>query len=69
VNPQEAQHEYAINVIDSPRDDQYDGIIVTVAHEQFKQMSEADIRRLGRKKHVLYDLKYILNKSQSDIRL
>lgn len=69
VNPQEAQHEYGIDVIDSPKDGQYDGIIVAVAHEQFKQMSEEKIRRLGRNNHVLYDLKYILNKSQSDIRL
>lgn len=69
VNPIEAQHEYGINVIDQPQDGQYDAIILAVAHEQFKQMSEGQIRRLGRPNHVLYDLKYILNKTQSDIRL
>lgn len=69
VDAAEAQHEYGIDIIAAPQDGQYDAIILAVAHEQFKQMTETEIRRLGRTSHVLYDLKYILNKTQSDIRL
>lgn len=69
VDAAEAQHEYGIGIIAAPKDGQYDAIILAVAHEQFKQMTETEIRRFGRTSHVLYDLKYILNKTQSDIRL
>ncbi|MFH4180290.1 Vi polysaccharide biosynthesis UDP-N-acetylglucosamine C-6 dehydrogenase TviB, partial [Acinetobacter baumannii] len=44
-------------------------IIIAVAHDQFKQMSAPELVSLGKEKHVLYDLKYVLNKEQSDIRL
>ncbi|MDE2420941.1 MAG: Vi polysaccharide biosynthesis UDP-N-acetylglucosamine C-6 dehydrogenase TviB [Gammaproteobacteria bacterium] len=69
VDAAEAKHEYDLSVIEAPQSEQYDGIILAVAHEQFKQMSETHVRSFGRKSHVLYDLKYILNKAQSDIRL
>lgn len=69
VSADEAKHEYGINVIDLPKDAQYDAIILAVAHEQFKQMSALEIRGLGRSSHIVYDLKYILDKTESDIRL
>jgi len=50
-------------------DNSYDAIILAVAHEQFKQIGVAQIRALGKKIHVLYDLKYILEYFDSDIRL
>jgi UDP-N-acetyl-D-galactosamine dehydrogenase len=69
VDAGEAQHEYGIDLVDIPKNEQYDAIILAVSHDQFKKMSASDIRRFGRSNHVLYDLKYILDKSQSDIRL
>jgi UDP-N-acetyl-D-galactosamine dehydrogenase len=47
----------------------YDAIIIAVAHHQFKTMGAAAIRALGKAEHVLYDLKYLLSASESDIRL
>jgi hypothetical protein len=47
----------------------YDGIIMAVAHEHFIKMGENGIRKFGPKKHVLYDLKYILSADESDLRL
>ena len=32
-------------------------------------MSTQEFALLGKEKHVLYDLKYVLDKEQSDIRL
>ena len=69
VDAAEAQHEYGVAVVESPKDGQYDAIILAVAHDQFKQMTADQIRSFGRDSHVLYDLKYILDKTQSDIRL
>ena len=47
----------------------YDAIIIAVAHHQFKAMGAAAIRALGKPDHVLYDLKYLLPISDSDLRL
>lgn len=65
----EAQHEYGLTPVCQPQQDQYDGIILAVAHHQFKDMGEQAIRALGKVQHVLYDLKYLLPKEASDLRL
>lgn len=69
VSAEEAKHEYDLDLISAPKADQYDAVILAVAHEQFKQMTVSEIRGLGRASHIVYDLKYILDKSESDIRL
>lgn len=69
VDPEEAQHEYGISVIKEPKQGHYDAIILAVAHDQFTQLSEAGIRKLGKEKCILFDVKYALPKSASDARL
>lgn len=69
VDTQEAQHEYGITPIASLEQGQYDAVILAVAHEQFKAMGATDIRALAKPVHILYDLKYVLEQSESDIRL
>ncbi len=68
INKDEAKHEYNISPVTTPGND-YDGIIIAVAHDQFKDMSASDYRALGKESHVLYDLKYVLTAEESDIRL
>ncbi len=65
----EAQHEYGLTPVSQPLPGTYDGIILAVAHHQFKAMGETAIRALGKAEHVLYDLKYLLPKQSSDLRL
>ena len=69
IDSEEAQHEYGIKPIQSLKQDNYDAIILAVAHNQFKEMGSKKIRALGKKEHILYDLKYVLDQSESDIRL
>ena len=69
ASPAQAQHEYGIPPIHQPEKQAYDAIIIAVAHEQFRDMGAAAIRALGKSEHVLYDLKYILPASDSDMRL
>ncbi|WLH80902.1 Vi polysaccharide biosynthesis UDP-N-acetylglucosamine C-6 dehydrogenase TviB [Pseudomonas sp. FP2335] len=69
VNPSEAQHEYSISPIAVPVTDSYDAIVLAVAHNEFRAMGAERIRSLGKAKHILYDLKYLLDRAQSDIRL
>ena len=65
----EADREYGITPISQPLLNQYDGIILAVAHEQFLKMGIDKIRALGKDNHVLYDLKYLFTREETDIRL
>lgn len=69
VDVHEAEHEYGIRTLQSVNENSYDAIILAVGHEQFKQMGAAQIRALGKTVHVLYDLKYVLDAKEADIRL
>lgn len=69
VSSEDAQQEHAISLVDKPQSGTYEGIIVAVAHTEFARMGGHEIRRLGKKNHVLYDLKYILPADQADLRL
>ena len=69
ANSAEAQHEYCITPIVEPAARTYDAIIIAVAHQQFRDLGEAGIRAWGRESHFLYDLKYLLPKPASDMRL
>ncbi len=65
----EAEHEYGITPVQEPEPGAYDAIIIAVAHHQFKTMGQQGIRALGKPEHVLYDLKYLLPATGSDLRL
>ena len=66
---EEAQFEYGITPLSEPELGAYDAIIIAVAHHQFRTMGHTKIRALGKPDHVLYDLKYLLPASGSDLRL
>lgn len=69
VDISEAQHEYNVTPIKTLQDSTYDGVILAVAHEEFKAMGAEALRALGKPAHILYDLKYVLDQSESDLRL
>lgn len=65
----EVEHEYGLSLIENPEKNNYDAIIVAVAHTKFRELGAEKIRELGKENHVVYDLKYILPKASVDIRL
>lgn len=69
VDADEATAEYGLTPIAELKQGQYDAIVIAVAHQQFKAMTEQAFHTLGKEKHVLYDLKYVLEQNQVDIRL
>ena len=69
VNAQEVKQEYGLSPVAEPKQGAYDAIILALGHSQFKAMTVDEIKCLGRSECVIYDLKYILPKDQSDIRL
>lgn len=69
VDAAEAQAEYGLELIDEPKNGAYDAIILAVAHQEFRDLGAAAVRRWGKTSHVLYDLKYAFPKQEVDIRL
>ena len=69
VSAEEAEHEYGITPIKEPVAGKYDGVIVAVAHNEFKAMSEEELKALQKESAVIYDLKYVLPKALTDLRL
>lgn len=66
---EEAKHEYGLSLVENVQDNNYDAIILAVGHNQFKDLGAEKIRAYGKQEHVLYDLKYLLDKSNVDMRL
>lgn len=69
VDKGEAQQEYGVTLIERPQRNSYDAVILAVAHQQFKEMGVEKIKELVKATHIVYDLKYILPKYQTDLRL
>ncbi|MGH1440763.1 MAG: Vi polysaccharide biosynthesis UDP-N-acetylglucosamine C-6 dehydrogenase TviB [Cellvibrionaceae bacterium] len=65
----EAKKEYGLDIISEYKENYYDAVIIAVGHNEFKELGESKIHSLGKEGHVLYDLKYVLDKSEVDIRL
>lgn len=69
VDPKEAQDEYGINPVQTPKAGEYDAVIIAVAHNEFRALGAEGIRAYAKPVSVLYDLKYVLSSEEADIRL
>jgi UDP-N-acetyl-D-glucosamine/UDP-N-acetyl-D-galactosamine dehydrogenase len=69
VDAKEAQHEYNIVPVAQPGVGCYDAVILAVAHQQFKDAGVVAMRSYLKTPGIIYDLKYILDKADADIRL
>lgn len=69
VDINKSTQECGITLVEQPEQDKYDAIIVAVAHQQFFEMGIDAIQKLGKAKHVIYDIKYILPPETVDGRL
>ena len=70
ANAAEAQHEYGLKPAKTVRKGaKYDAVVLAVAHNEFKELGAVALRKLGKKNHVLYDIKHLLPASETDGRL
>ena len=69
VSSTEAHEEYAIETISEPEQGRYDAVILTVAHDEFKQMGIEVTRSFCKSRHVIFDVKNLFDKHQVDGRL
>lgn len=58
-----------LTVVDQPKEEFYDSIIIAVNHDEFKQMGASKITSFAKENHILFDLKYLFSKNESDLRL
>jgi UDP-N-acetyl-D-galactosamine dehydrogenase len=65
----QVKREYGINLTEQPTKKKYDVIVLAVAHNDFKRLSVRQIKSLGKKNHIIYDLKFLLDLKDTDLRL
>lgn len=66
ANPKEVQHEYGIQVSswDTASNQKYELIVGAVAHDQFRQMSPAQVRNISKANTVIIDVKGIFKATE-----
>lgn len=69
VDAAEAKSAYGLDLIKTPEQGTYDGIILAVAHDVFRQGGSKAIRSLGCDTQVFCDLKAVFGADESEMRL
>jgi UDP-N-acetyl-D-glucosamine/UDP-N-acetyl-D-galactosamine dehydrogenase len=67
----ECKHEYGVRPVRDALANRgaYDAIVVAVSHREFKEAGSAGLRKLGKKNHVMYDIKHVFRAQETDGRL
>jgi UDP-N-acetyl-D-galactosamine dehydrogenase len=65
----EAHREYGLEIETDLAANTYDAIVIAVAHDEIRELGAAGIHALGRQPHVVYDIKHVLAKTDTDGRL
>lgn len=69
VSADEVETEYGITTIDNLEENSFDAIIIAVGHSLFKEMGIANIRKFGKEDNIIFDLKYIFDSDEADLKL
>jgi UDP-N-acetyl-D-galactosamine dehydrogenase len=66
ANPAEVKHEYGVTVLNELPEKKFDGVVLAVAHDEFKQL---DLSPVVNGKSVVFDVKGVLELVMIDGRL
>ena len=69
ANVDDIKKLYGCRPISYLNNNTYDGILLTVAHKEFRRIGETKIINLCKKNHVIFDLKYLFSKEKITLRL
>ncbi|KUJ81062.1 Vi polysaccharide biosynthesis UDP-N-acetylglucosamine C-6 dehydrogenase TviB [Ruegeria profundi] len=69
ADPAAAQSEYGLSLIQQPENGTYDGVVLAVAHQEYRTLDPAQFRAFGKPKSVVFDVKSCLPREASDLRL
>lgn len=67
--PEEARAEYDFDLVAIPEKGVYDGIMLAVAHDTYRDAGAETLHAYGRDPHVFYDMKSVFGRDKSDLRL
>lgn len=69
ASKKEVKDHYGIELIDELKQGYYDGVVIAVDHSDYKKLGIDYIRSLTKENHVIYDVKYVFEENESDLRL
>ena len=69
VDAADVQKEYGIALTSAPELEAYDGVVLAVAHDSYREAGVAELRGYGRPGHIFCDLKSVFSRDESDLRL
>jgi UDP-N-acetyl-D-galactosamine dehydrogenase len=70
ADPAATRREYGLELLTRlPERDNYDAIVLAVAHDEYRDLGIDAVRRLGREGAVVYDIKGLFPKDKVDARL
>lgn len=69
VDNSEVIAQYGFELIEKPKNNYYDAIIIAVPHDHFRRLKITQIRNWGRDDNIIYDLKYLFPEEETDLRL
>ena len=69
VDADEARVEYGLDLVQAAETGAYDGVLLAVAHDSYREAGCAGVRQYGRPDHVFCDLKSVFARDESDLRL
>jgi UDP-N-acetyl-D-galactosamine dehydrogenase len=58
-----------LELLAAPEQGAYDGVILAVAHDRYREAGAAALRAFGSGVHVFCDLKSVFTLDESDLRL
>ena len=61
VDFNQTKENYNLNLINKPKLNKYDSIIIAVSHDYFKKLGINKIKKFGKKKSIIFDLKNLFN--------
>jgi UDP-N-acetyl-D-galactosamine dehydrogenase len=69
ANTRDCQREYGLRPVRTLQPRHYDVAVIAVAHREFRTLGAPGVRRLCKKKHVVYDIKHVFPAAAVDGRL
>ena len=69
VDPKQVKELYDFDLIDQPKNDYYEVVLIAVSHQEFIDLGGMKIKAFSKENSIVFDLKNTLEKKYSDITL
>jgi UDP-N-acetyl-D-galactosamine dehydrogenase len=69
TNIEDASRAFGIDLVEMLNEGSFQAIVITVAHDEFRALGCKRLRTVCCDNSIIYDLKHILPRCESDLRL